>query len=410
LLIKRLLLVDPSARLSAEEVLRHPWIAGDRRKLETKKLQSLVAMNQYVKKHKESIVELTVDIRASGEPETSTLSSSSSSSSSVSSSSDLLRNSESIVGNEENQTIFSVPLPPALLERVKNKYPEWPDYRTEFEIGNILGCADLKLIINTLKISSVWKIRALEAGYLRPFLILVSMHPRQRLGFANLLKIDLSSNLWYGDAHRESWEIISHQLEGIRVKTKGAENTWWDTLTQVSDATLAHFWSSDRDSKKAVANRPSLNKGEIKQALEDKNDQVIAGVEELFSDAVHNKLDKLRKDANPDSKSSYEGLADSLENLPITLRVFATNMKVVQNKALALKLLTWYGNEGYRRPPDNDKIFLAWVEKERTLNLSNVFLGKSRVRLLFPVVFAICLQRLALEMFAIYLQDFWPEK
>ena len=27
--------------------------------------------------------------------------------------------------------------------------------------------------------------------------------------------------MWYGDPHRETWEILMHPLEGLRAKTKG---------------------------------------------------------------------------------------------------------------------------------------------------------------------------------------------
>ena len=412
LLIRRLLVLDPAARMSADDVLAHPWITGDRKKLEGRKLMSLNCMSQYVKKHKESIVHVTaddalkesLDLSASTDPSSSSASSISSSSSSSSSGI-----SENIVGSEEAQTIFSAPLPAGLVERVQHKYPEWPDFKAEFEVGHVLGCPDIALIKRNLQVQSVWKERALESGYIRPFLILVSMHPRQRFAFARLLKIDYSNHLWFGEPHRESWEIISHPLEGIRPKTKGSNSSWWDTLTQVSDATLAHFWSNDKDSKKAVLNRPSLGKSEIRQALDNKDDPNLAIVEDIFADSVHNKLDKLRREESGGHLSLYEGPYNSVEEAPASLRTLADNLNsAVQNKSIVLKLVNWYGNEGFRKVPDNDKVFLAWVEKERHLNLSNVFLGKSRVRELFPVIFAICLQRLILDMFGISLKDYWP--
>ncbi len=246
LLIRRLLVLDPDVRMSADDVLNHPWITGDRKKLEGRKLMSLNCMSQYVKKHKESIVQVVPDDSLKESLDISV-------SSDISASSSFSEPTENPIGNEEAQTIFSAPLPPALVDRTQHKYPEWPDYKAEFETGHVLGCKDLSVLIRTLKLDSVWKERARESGYLRPFLILVSMHPRQRVAFARLLKvtldffhpvrhlsfvfsssqIDYSSHLWFGDAHRESWEIISHPLEGIRPKTKGSNPSWWDTLTQV---------------------------------------------------------------------------------------------------------------------------------------------------------------------------------
>jgi hypothetical protein len=147
-----------------------------------------------------------------------------------------------------------------------------------------------------------------------------------------------------------------------------------------------------------VLNRPNLSKSEIKQALDNKDDPNLAIIEDIFGDSVHNKLDKLRKEQSEEGRHSlYEGPYNSLDEVPESLRPFASNLNArVQNKSMALKLLNWfvpffffqgfvvfsssffnrYGNEGFRKAPDNDKVFLAWVEKERQLNLrSNYFIG-----------------------------------
>ena len=137
-------------------------------------------------------------------------------------------------------------------------------------------------------------------------------------------------------------------------------------------------------------NLQQTRKSEIKQALENKDDSNLSLVEDIFSESVHNKLDKLRKDESSDSHSHsslYEGPYKSLDEIPASLRPLAANMNAtVQSQMIVLKLINWYiligmccdllmcgvfryGNEGYRKAPDNDKVFLEWVEKERHLNL-----------------------------------------
>lgn len=136
-----------------------------------------------------------------------------------------------------------------------------------------------------------------------------------------------------------------------------------------------------------MLNRPSLGKSEIRQALENKDDPNLAIVEDIFADSVHNKLDKLRREESGGHLSLYEGPYNSVEEVPASLRTLADNLNsAVQNKSIVLKLVNWYvldeeceemisliffryGNEGFRKVPDNDKVFLAWVEKERHLNL-----------------------------------------
>ena len=99
-------------------------------------------------------------------------------------------------------------------------------------------------------------------------------------------------------------------------------------------------------------------------------------------------------------------------------------------------MINWLTAKGYMRSHDND-VFMGWVEKvsynrkflgfflllfklqnlcfdpntasqERSLTLSSVFLGKGHARALFPLIFAMCLQRLFLSVYQIYLPDYWP--
>lgn len=88
-----------------------------------------------------------------------------------------------------------------------------------------------------------YKQKAFDCGMIRPFLLLVSMHPRIRYLVADLMGIDLSkakvSDKWRGDSHGESWHIISKSRYGIRSISDHAietinplchESTWYHCL------------------------------------------------------------------------------------------------------------------------------------------------------------------------------------
>mmetsp|Transcript_30359 Transcript_30359/g.47130 ORF Transcript_30359/g.47130 Transcript_30359/m.47130 type:complete len:708 (-) Transcript_30359:153-2276(-) len=399
-LVRRLLVLDPDIRYSADDVLKHPWITGDRKKLSMMQLSSQVGLTEHMKKMQESVcrhegkdedLEISLDESA---PPTPSLSGS------------------ALTFSEEEKALMCAPLSQDDFARLASKYPDWPDYTAEFEKGRLLG-ADPKRTIEQLSKPSTWKARALQCGYIRPFLLLVSMHPRQRLGFAKVISVDIASPVWFGDPHRESWEIINNQLEGLKAKTKGPMVTnasWWETLVQVSEACLSHFWSGDKATKKSISNRHNFSKAELKQALIDPKDPHIPHFENIFSLSC---MDKLQKNKQKKGVESRSVIYASIEDLNKSGTQECKNMCQYMQTAnieepIILRVINWYVHQGFKDSSDN-AIFLTWVEKERALNLSSVFVGKGRSRVLLPIVFGICLQSLILSMYNIHIRDFWPE-
>lgn len=113
----------------------------------------------------------------------------------------------------------------------------WPalNRACAFNFDNSLGVAEMRRY-------SHYKIKAYRLGMIRPFLLLVSMHPKRRVAWANSLEINLAEklargqgmsfkekNVLYdaasgdritlGDAHWEAYYIITAQRKGLIDRT-----------------------------------------------------------------------------------------------------------------------------------------------------------------------------------------------
>ena len=66
--------------------------------------------------------------------------------------------------------------------------------------------------------NSRYRQKAMDAGLIRPFVLLVSMAPRRRAAMAHLTGIDIYSQKWYlaFDPHREAWKILSKHRKGVQ--------------------------------------------------------------------------------------------------------------------------------------------------------------------------------------------------
>ncbi len=73
---------------------------------------------------------------------------------------------------------------------------------------------------------TVFRTNASKAGMLRPFLYLVSLPPVQRLQIAINLGWTLIVEASFGDAHAESWDIISRKGLGLRDRMARMRDMW----------------------------------------------------------------------------------------------------------------------------------------------------------------------------------------
>mmetsp|Transcript_37156 Transcript_37156/g.58503 ORF Transcript_37156/g.58503 Transcript_37156/m.58503 type:complete len:743 (-) Transcript_37156:1309-3537(-) len=446
--IRKLLVVNPEGRYSAAEALEDPWIrsvGGEGG--ESLNMQS--AMREFREETEEAVRDYRDQSSANFDPHaggpsgagaaadgkrpvregsggmggsigsTSTFSSGGMDNSRTNSQLRLGQTSQSSLriaadADREAKGVLGVAVSVNAIDKMDEQYPDWPALSAEFTQGNLLGCASHAQVKKIMAASSTWKRRAWEAGYLRPFLLLASMHPRQRLGCGVAIQLNLTENLWYGDPHREAWEIISHQLEGIRRKTGGHNAmkregeggpTWWDTMLQVSNTTLSHFWSQDNVAKQALKALPNLNRDQIKQACQDPEIRHIQQLEDTFLNLVFKKLMKA-KGGDENVTSKYTNTKDLEGSAQGEDRIMLENLKREISGPVCVKFLNFYCSKAYQNS-NQANAFMTWAEKERTPTMSSVFLNKLPVRTLLPVVFAIACQRLFLATIGVYCHEYW---
>jgi len=102
-----------------------------------------------------------------------------------------------------------------LLEEQKRGWQSL-DGACAMEFDNSMGVAEMQRC-------SQYKIKAYKLGMIRPFLLLVSMHPRRRIAWANSLGINLvkkhakdhGKRKTFGDSHWEAHYILTAQRKGF---------------------------------------------------------------------------------------------------------------------------------------------------------------------------------------------------
>ena len=98
-------------------------------------------------------------------------------------------------------------------------------------------------IMTLLSLASPFKDEAFEGGMIRPFLILVSMRPAKRNRVSNELGWSCIPSPLFGDAHAESWDIISNSSSGLQMRLTSLTEkvnvfsrsvTWLEALERVT--------------------------------------------------------------------------------------------------------------------------------------------------------------------------------
>eukprot|EP00241_Pyramimonas_parkeae_P005709 CAMPEP_0114262274 /NCGR_PEP_ID=MMETSP0058-20121206/21691_1 /TAXON_ID=36894 /ORGANISM="Pyramimonas parkeae, CCMP726" /LENGTH=410 /DNA_ID=CAMNT_0001378081 /DNA_START=46 /DNA_END=1276 /DNA_ORIENTATION=+ len=84
--------------------------------------------------------------------------------------------------------------------------------------GTTLLDQDLRLSVEQLQRGSTYKTQAYASGHIRPFLLLVSMHPTLRVQLALTMGINLVRDKAFGDPHAEAWVVISRHMWGLRAR------------------------------------------------------------------------------------------------------------------------------------------------------------------------------------------------
>jgi hypothetical protein len=98
-------------------------------------------------------------------------------------------------------------------------------------------------VMTLLSLSSPFKERAVRDGMIRPFLVLVSMRPSKRNRVTNELGWSCIPSPLFGDAHAESWEVLTASTLGLlarlnstveRLNPMSRSLTWIECLERVS--------------------------------------------------------------------------------------------------------------------------------------------------------------------------------
>jgi len=154
---------------------------------------------------------------------------------------------------------------------------------------------ETQMIVNGLKYEqnrhSEYKQRALDAGLIRGFLYLVSMHPRARHSAGKTLGITLAGHKTDGDPHGEAWVILSEDKSSIRsnasefLSFKGGPN-WWEIL---------HKYLKEGFPNSQF--KSNLSPAEIMAACQKPNDSKMSELEFALLDEIAEQFFRHDKDA-----------------------------------------------------------------------------------------------------------------
>jgi Protein kinase domain len=310
--------------------------------------------------------------------------------------------------------------------RVQQKYPRWPDYNETFYRGRLTGTFDTSQVLEELAKPSRWKDRAMELGYIRPFLMLVSMHPLVRLTVANSLGVDIISKIWYGDAHHEAWDIINLDKKGMRARTVRIADKalkellgitcWFDTMWRVTEKTLSHRKTAvDLKAKVADYNEFLSNFGRDALIAACKSGPQIDVVENLETEwfvALLRRLHEFRSHKGRGATSVpqlFAKLDDIRESSGAALHMLENfEMAGIRAESLILFFANYYFGERYMKDAD-EGTFQLWLQKERQATASSVLLGKLEYGVLMPAVFLCLFQRTILGASGVPLLPFYPD-
>jgi len=162
--------------------------------------------------------------------------------------------------------------------------------------------------------------KALKAGLIRPFLLLVSMSPRRRAALSVMMGASLADIWWYRefDSHREAWHILTYHLKGLQPRSDSIlrkinplahASDWWMILASCGykvKNTQSRYISSDV--KKLLRNKKKSFHASIKRCREAHNQKM-----HVWEETIHLLLMSL---TDPDIKDSAEILRQSDPEAP----------------------------------------------------------------------------------------------
>ena len=117
--------------------------------------------------------------------------------------------------------------------------------------------------------------KALKDGSIRPFLLMVSLHPNRRAWVAAQIGLELSKQKFYGDAHREARFIITTARKGLQGRTNEA----WTETVNPAGKNCNWYQTTYRCAKRATKHYQQVSYGaEIRRRVTDKKRDYDASI------------------------------------------------------------------------------------------------------------------------------------
>jgi hypothetical protein len=327
---------------------------------------------------------------------------------------------------------MDLPFDGSVLPRVAAKYPQWPAFDVALRDGRLTGNYDINIIATELARPSPQKHRAWEAGFIRPFLLLVSLHPASRLAVAQSLDIGgLQDKIFYGSPHLEAWEILSAPKVGIMDRTRKFKDKafadklggvcWYDTLFRVSDRVFSHK-KDPQDLKEKIADYQeylaTIGRSQIQLSCRDATQAQL--VEEFEATFVLSTLQK--------GLAFRETIGKGVTKLPTVFtsvdaiqRASATSKRIAENFEIAGYDLQRPDNQGclvgfanfffghrWMRDQVDEGSNALFFEKEKQDSLRSILRSQTGYGWLLTATFMLTIQRLILAAVGVPLGAFYP--
>eukprot|EP01098_Paradermamoeba_levis_P009948 TRINITY_DN4171_c0_g1_i2.p1 TRINITY_DN4171_c0_g1~~TRINITY_DN4171_c0_g1_i2.p1 ORF type:complete len:480 (-),score=196.36 TRINITY_DN4171_c0_g1_i2:129-1517(-) len=162
----------------------------------------------------------------------------------------------------------------------------------EAELAEIEKAVNKEELISQLKRDSEFKQKAKEAGLIRPFLLLVAMHPLARYQAARPLEVKLLKK-YNHDPHAEAWAVLTESGKGLKSRTEYAfegsvKSCDWYTMV----------WRAESEGLKTSLPAPIKVDNKV-QLCSDPNNPTVAALE---TDMIIKLAEKQHKNSKEDDE------------------------------------------------------------------------------------------------------------
>jgi len=196
--------------------------------------------------------------------------------------------------NPESSLMDLSQLPPKKKACLEAVLAEWPAIEDAVSMTY-----DHSKELAELQRQSEYKDRAFDCGMIRPFLLLVSMHPKRRILWAQTLDLDLLSKSFFGDTHAEAWFIIDKDRKGIQARSNLAFReslnpfahscNWYEIVERVTRKSFHKEKKLSKEMKDEIKNAKKSFSQTIGACLDPK-DTMVPFLEELFLRAFNSAM------------------------------------------------------------------------------------------------------------------------